>query len=621
MNAAIYARKSTEQNVAAEMKSVTRQIENGKAFAAKKGWVVTHEFSDDAFSGAEFDRRPGFSAMMASLTPRAPFQILIVSEQKSIGREMSETAYTVKRLAEAGVEVFEYVHGKSLTPKNAMDKVMASMTGFADEDHRVKSSERVHEAHLRLAGKGYVTGGGRLYGYTKRDVFNGVDRDGRPLRSHVDLEIFPPEAKIVRRIFNLFSEGLGLKMIAKTLNGEGAPAPKPFLRKDCVVPPVAAWSAPTVRAVLGRETYRGVKVWNKSKRRNEWGKVDSKKRPESEWQRAVREDLRIISEALWARVQERRGAAEGRAIRFESGRLSGRPRKDDVRNLLVGLSTCGVCGGGLIVFTSGNNGKRRPRYSYYGCFRQGRSGQCSNAIHMPVDVLNEAVLSAIEEHALTPEAIERVIRLTERDDIREREGILEKEAKETRKKIERLVDVIANGGDAAPLVAKVRELEARERAIERERIALRPVPRLLPAVIENRLAEWRRLLRSSITQSRAVLQRILVGRLTFTPRADGGYDFSGPTRFDRLFTGVAVECPPWIPKGNEGLEHLGREDTGEADRERLLESAEKAQEPLAPPSRGRGKKGQKKGEIGVASLDVANSRTTSASSNLRGDVS
>ena len=41
MIAAIYARKSTEQNgVGDEEKSVTRQIEHAKAYATKKGWTV-----------------------------------------------------------------------------------------------------------------------------------------------------------------------------------------------------------------------------------------------------------------------------------------------------------------------------------------------------------------------------------------------------------------------------------------------------------------------------------------------------------------------------------------------------------------------------------------------------
>lgn len=44
MNAAIYARKSTEQNgMSDENKSVTRQVEHAKQYAAKNGWGVIDE--------------------------------------------------------------------------------------------------------------------------------------------------------------------------------------------------------------------------------------------------------------------------------------------------------------------------------------------------------------------------------------------------------------------------------------------------------------------------------------------------------------------------------------------------------------------------------------------------
>src|SRR5262245_14852964 len=133
MKAAIYCRKSTEQMVATEAKSVVRQEENARAFALERGWQVTHVFVDDGISGAEFAKRPGFMNLIASLTPRAPFQRLIVSERKSLGREAYETGRYIKELAVAGVEIFEYVHGKSLTPKNAMDKVVGAIQGFTDE--------------------------------------------------------------------------------------------------------------------------------------------------------------------------------------------------------------------------------------------------------------------------------------------------------------------------------------------------------------------------------------------------------------------------------------------------------------------------------------------------------
>jgi len=209
------------------------------------------------------------------------------------------------------------------------------------------------------------------------------------------------------------------------------------------------------------------------------------------------------------------------------------------------------------------------------------NGTCANALRINVEDVNEAVLRAVEEHALTPEAVEQVIHLSERDDVTELQDKLGRESKDIEKRIARLVAAIETGGDAAPLVLKIRELEARKAAIAVESTSLHPIPRLAPAVIENRLAEWRRLLRGSTTQGRTVLQRILRGRLTFTPRQNlltgepDGYDFEGPTRFDKLFTGIAVETPAYIKasKTRRGFEDTTPEDTFDGDYGRLLDQA------------------------------------------------
>ena len=287
MIAAIYARKSTDQNVTVEAKSVTRQIEHAKAFAARKGWSVldTFIFSDDGISGTEFKRRPAFMRMMGMLTPRAPFQILIVSEQKSIGREMSETGFVIKQLAQAGVEIFEYSHGQSLTPTTPMQKLISSVQGFGDEDHAVKTSERVIEAHTKLFTMGRVVGG-RIFGYDNRHIFTGVDASGNPLKSHTERVINEAQAVVVRRIFALYDSGEGLKGISKQLNSEKAIHPKPFVRKDPTkVLPNNGWAPGTVRAILRREIYSGVVTWNKSRKRDDFRQVNQKPRPESEWLR------------------------------------------------------------------------------------------------------------------------------------------------------------------------------------------------------------------------------------------------------------------------------------------------------------------------------------------------
>lgn len=75
MIAAIYARKSTEQaGVADEQKSVARQVEHARAYAARHGWQVAeaHVYVDDGISGAEFANRPGFVRLMNALKPRPP---------------------------------------------------------------------------------------------------------------------------------------------------------------------------------------------------------------------------------------------------------------------------------------------------------------------------------------------------------------------------------------------------------------------------------------------------------------------------------------------------------------------------------------------------------------------
>jgi DNA invertase Pin-like site-specific DNA recombinase len=101
VNAAIYSRKSTDQaGVSDDQKSVARQIEHARAYAASKGWTVDdqHVFIDDGISGAEFANRLGFLRLMNALKPRAPFQVLVMSEESRLGREAIETPYALKQL-------------------------------------------------------------------------------------------------------------------------------------------------------------------------------------------------------------------------------------------------------------------------------------------------------------------------------------------------------------------------------------------------------------------------------------------------------------------------------------------------------------------------------------------
>src|SRR5215470_14410593 len=167
MTAAIYARKSTEQaGIADEQKSVARQIEHARAYAELKGWHVddAHIYVDDGISGAEFANRPGFLRLMNALKPRAPFQVLIMSEESRLGREAIETAYALKQIVLGGVRVFFYLEDRERTLDSPTDKIMLSLTAFADELEREKARQRTYDAMVRKARAGQVTGG-RVFGY------------------------------------------------------------------------------------------------------------------------------------------------------------------------------------------------------------------------------------------------------------------------------------------------------------------------------------------------------------------------------------------------------------------------------------------------------------------------
>ena len=305
MTVAIYARKSTDQTgMADEQKSVTRQIDHARQYAAKKGWTVAE--SRD-LCGRRHQRRgvckpPGFLRLMNALKPRAPFQVLVMSEESRLGREAIETAYALKQLVQAGVRVFFYLEDRERTLDSPTDKIMMSLTAFADELEREKARQRTYDAMQRKAKAGHVTGG-RVFGYDNVEI---VGANGQ--RSHVERRINEAEAAVVRQIFERSAAGAGLTRIAKDLNAAGALTPRPQQGRP------AGWAASTVREVLLRALYRGEIVWNQSRKRDTWGRSQRSERPEASWLRVPAPELRIVSPDLWAASQRERSKREAQLL-------------------------------------------------------------------------------------------------------------------------------------------------------------------------------------------------------------------------------------------------------------------------------------------------------------------
>src|SRR5262249_19343199 len=373
MIAAIYARKSTEQGgVPDDAKSVARQIEHARLYAARNGWTVADEYIyiDDGISGAEFLKRPGYLRLMNALKPRPPFQALIMSEESRLGREQIETAYALKQIVDAGVRLFFYQEDRERTLETPMDKAMLSLATFAAETERDKARLRTYDAMIRKARARHVTGG-KVYGYDNLEILSPEpSAAGRGKRLYVVRRINQDQAAVIRRLFESYASGLGLTRIAKTLNAHHVPPP----RNDG-----KGWAPTAIREMLYRPLYRGELVWNRSQRISRGGTKKQRRRPETEWLRLGAPHPRIRAETLWRAVPERLERHQQAYPRRWGGGLLGRvPQPAPAAPyLLSGMGRCARCGGTLMAMTR-PHGKRREHF--YGCaYHHKRGGMiCSN---------------------------------------------------------------------------------------------------------------------------------------------------------------------------------------------------------------------------------------------------
>lgn len=163
--------------------------------------------------------------------------------------------------------------------------------GLVDSLYVKELAKKTHRGLESCAINGLHTGG-RCYGYTAVGV---GDRDSKRL------VVNESEAAVIRRIFEMFSNGVSLKKIAKTLNSESVQPSRSKSKNR------GTWCPSAVRAMLKRELYKGEHVWNRSKFVKVPGtnKRRSRPRPESEWKRLPMPGLAIVSSDKWDKVQNR----------------------------------------------------------------------------------------------------------------------------------------------------------------------------------------------------------------------------------------------------------------------------------------------------------------------------
>lgn len=381
---AIYARYSTDRQ---DARSIDDQLRRCRRFADARGWAVAAEFTDAAQSGASLARAAMQRLLGAARARRSAFSAVLVDDLSRLSRDLGDAwGIIFGDLAAAGVRVVDCTTGRASNERGA--RLTFGVTALMNDAFLETVRAETHRGLEGRALAGFHTGG-RCYGYTTAPEPNPPD----PEHPRAVVRVEPAEARIVRRIFELYVAGWSLLRIASTLNVEGVPAP--YDRHAYAKPSGKGWAANQLHAMLRNERYVGHVVWN----RREWyrdpltKKRRARVRDEREWVVTEAPELAIVDRETWEAAQARhRRSTRG-------GQTNG---KKKVR-LLSGFLRCGVCGAGLAIIASTK--KRGQVYSRYGCSANHGKGDavCPNRRMISERVVTAQVLQGIAAYVQSPD--------------------------------------------------------------------------------------------------------------------------------------------------------------------------------------------------------------------------
>ena len=414
MAVALYARVSTTKQAEKDL-SIPDQLRQMRDWCKDQGLAVAMEYVEPGASATD-DRRAVFQQMIADATLEpSPYASIIVHSRSRFFRDLFQFLSYERTLKRAGVKVVSITQQTSDDPAGEMARTIFSLF---DEYQSKENGKHTLRAMRENARQGYFNGSRPPFGYRTVEA-EAKGRRGKKKR----LEVDPGEAAIVRKVFELYLNGvkgapLGEKGIASYLNDKGL-----TLRGQ-------KWTRGKVHNVLANATYCGEYVFNRTSNKTGEAKL------ESEWVRVSVEP--IMDAATFGRVRTQRAARAPASVP---------PRVVNSPTLLTGLLKCGHCGAGMTLAT-GKGGK----YRYYKCQSRIAKGntQCPSG-NIPMQRLDELVLKALAEKVFTPERLKTMIAGV-RERMRSshsgqdaRLKVLTKELNELKARSDRLFEAVESG--------------------------------------------------------------------------------------------------------------------------------------------------------------------------------
>lgn len=357
VKAASYSRLSREDGDKMESDSIRNQKDLIADYAAQRGIRIVSEYTDDGYSGTNFDR-PNFQRMMEDVKKKK-INCIIVKDLSRLGRNYIETGrYLEKIFPFLGVRFIAINdHYDSADESGDADQIVIPFKNLINDAYCRDISIKIRSQLDVKRKNGKFIGSFAAYGYLK-------DPNDK---NHLIID--ETAAEIVRTIFGLKLNGYSAQRISERLE-EMQVAPPLEYKRMCGLNFNSGfrsgrkpkWSIVTVNRILKNELYIGTMVQGKNRKINYKVKQS-----------------RPVDEASWIRVQETHDAIIPKPIFEIVQRLTEldtrtAPASDSVYTL-SGFLRCGNCGQNMIRRTVV---KKNKPYNYYYCSTYKRGDGCTS---------------------------------------------------------------------------------------------------------------------------------------------------------------------------------------------------------------------------------------------------
>ena len=251
---AIYARVSTEHE--AQISALGNQIQYyDDLFEKHPEWELYDRYIDEGITGTSVKKRKNFMRMMQDAS-KNKFDLIVTREVSRFARNTVDTLQQTRILRREGVEVY-FTEDNIWTMNDEDGELRLTIMATLAQNESKKTSVRVKAGQMISFKNGVLYGNGNILGY---------DRIGK---EYVVNEL---QARTVRRIFDLYLDGNGVRKIQFVLEKEG----------HLTATGLTKWQPGNISRILRNPFYCGTIVYRKQfvpdfleqKKINNFGEVD-----------------------------------------------------------------------------------------------------------------------------------------------------------------------------------------------------------------------------------------------------------------------------------------------------------------------------------------------------------